>query len=426
MKFTYAVLGLAFSSTSSALCPYAERALEDPESIEKQLEQRQSGPGNVPFTTFNENQLIDVTGEYAWVAPGPNDLRGPCPGLNALANHGYFPHSGVVPLAVGQSATEQVYGLGADLGTLLTVYATLIDGDVVADTWSIGGKQPQTLTSPILGAGDGLSGSHNKFESDASVTRGDYYLYNGDVSDLELPKFKALYELQSTSAVPNYDLATLIQHRKYTFENSLNTNPYFFYAPFASIGVANAAHTFIPALMSNHSAEYPNGLLDKETLKSFFAITEAADGTLAYTPGYERIPDNWYRRPLGAVNDYSAASFATDLVQMAAVVPGALSVGGNTGEVNTFTGVDLGNITGGVYQTSDLTDPKKFVCFLYQLTLAIVPDFLRSEALGDALGGALNLLQSKISPLVDPSCAKIANYDDAFAAEFPGAAVGQP
>ena len=132
---------------------------------------------------------------------------------------------------------------------------------------------------------------------------------------------------------------------------------------------------------------------------------------------------------------------------MAAVVPEALSVGGNTGEVNTFTGVDLSNITGGVYQTSDLTDPKKLVCFLYQLTLATVPDFLRSEALGDVLGGALNLLQTQISPLVDPSCAKIgelslrgslceafgmlicihlANYDDAFAAQFPGAAVGQP
>ena len=43
------------------------------------------------------------------------------------------------------------------------------------DTWSIGGKQPQTLTSPILGAGDGLSGSHNKYESDASPGRGDYH-----------------------------------------------------------------------------------------------------------------------------------------------------------------------------------------------------------------------------------------------------------
>ena len=45
----------------------------------------------------------------------------------------------------------------------------------VDDTWSIGGKQPQTVISPIVGAGDGLSGSHNKYESDASPARGDYY-----------------------------------------------------------------------------------------------------------------------------------------------------------------------------------------------------------------------------------------------------------
>lgn len=23
-----------------------------------------------------------------WIAPGPNDIRGPCPGINTLANHG--------------------------------------------------------------------------------------------------------------------------------------------------------------------------------------------------------------------------------------------------------------------------------------------------------------------------------------------------
>ena len=126
MRSTSAILGLALTTTTLALCPYAERAIEDPEFLkqhlkerdalkaDKQTQKRQSGPGNIPFTTFNEDQLIDVTGEYAWVAPGPNDLRGPCPGLNALANHGYFPHSGVVPLAVGASATEQVYGQSPD------------------------------------------------------------------------------------------------------------------------------------------------------------------------------------------------------------------------------------------------------------------------------------------------------------------------
>lgn len=131
-------------------------------------------------------------------------------------------------------------------------------------------------------------------------------------------------------------------------------------------------------------------------------------GTTPYPkPKQNSLPVPRYRRPLGAVNEYSPVSFAQDLVQMAAVVPEAVSVGGNTGEVNTFTGVDLGNITGGAYQTSDLTNPTKFVCFFYQLTLAIVPDFLRSEALGSALAGALSLLQTEISPFVDPSCAKI-------------------
>ena len=216
-----------------------------------------------------------------------------------------------------------------------------------------------------------------------------------------------MYDLQKNKPVPNYNLDVLIQHRKYTFDDSKNTNPYFFFEPFAGVAVANAAHTFIPALFSNHSAQYPNGLLDKQTLKSFFAITEAADGTLSYKPGYERIPDNWYRRPLGAVNEYTPASFAQDLVKIAAVVPEAVSVGGNTGKVNSFTGVDLGDITGGAYHTTDLLNPTKFVCYFYQITLALVPDFLRSEALGSALGSALNLLHSKIDPFVDPKCAKI-------------------
>ncbi|KAL6863652.1 Peroxidase, family 2 domain-containing protein [Trichoderma novae-zelandiae] len=29
-----------------------------------------------------------------WQAPGPDDSRGPCPGLNSLANHGFLPRSG--------------------------------------------------------------------------------------------------------------------------------------------------------------------------------------------------------------------------------------------------------------------------------------------------------------------------------------------
>ncbi|KAL8857154.1 MAG: hypothetical protein Q9178_006330 [Gyalolechia marmorata] len=437
MKIALALASLGLISATQALCPYAEQALKDPEFVKRHVEKRdpiehqtlkakrQSGPGNIPFTTFNENQEIDVTGQYAWKAPGPQDIRGPCPGLNALANHGYFPRIGVVSLVQAWTATEKVYGLAPNFGIPLSVYATLVDGDVVGKSWSIGGKPPQTLTSPLVGAGNGLSGSHNKYESDGSPARGDYYLENGEVSSLKIDRFKALYDLQKDAAIPNFDLATIVEHRKYTFELSKGTNPYFFHAPFSGT-VANAAHTFIPALMSNHSAQFPNGILDKETLKAFFAIFEAPDGTLTYKPGWERIPDNWYRRPLGVVNAYSPVSFAQDLLQIAAAVPEAVSVGGNTGTVNSFAGANLGDITGGAYQTSDLVDPRKFVCYFYQITLAIVPDFLRSRALGSLLAGALDLLHTEIDPFVDPSCAKIANYNDDFAAQFPGAALNSP
>jgi hypothetical protein len=43
-----------------------------------------------PVPIFNaKTQYINVTAGsgHEYVAPGPNDLRGPCPGLNAFANH---------------------------------------------------------------------------------------------------------------------------------------------------------------------------------------------------------------------------------------------------------------------------------------------------------------------------------------------------
>ncbi|KAI9791138.1 MAG: hypothetical protein M1833_001697 [Piccolia ochrophora] len=424
MKVSSIVPGLVLLNLVSASCPYAKRALEDAKKQEhaSNIKERQTGPGGLPFTTFNENQRVSVTGQHAWRAPGPNDIRGPCPGLNVLSNHGYFPRNGVVSLAQAATATNEVFGLALNFGVPLTVYATLVDGDILRQEWSIGGPQPRGII-PIIGPADGLSGSHNKYEGDASPGRGDYYLENGDVASLKVAKFKNLYDLRKNDPVPNYDLATLVTHRNYTWHLSESTNPYFFSPPFAGLAVANAAHTFIPALMSNHSAAYPNGLLDKETLKSFFAITESPSGALSWTPGYERIPDVWYRRPLGVANEYTPTSFGQDLISIAAVVPDAVSVGGNTGTVNSFAGANLGDITGGAYNTADLTNPQKFSCYFYQIVLAVVPDFLRSQALGTVLGTALSLLNTKISPFVDPACATIGNYDDSFTAQFPGAAL---
>lgn len=59
---------------------------------------------------FNADaQRIDVSGVHAFVPPdfAAGDLRGPCPGLNALANHNYLPHNGWASLTQFVEATNK-------------------------------------------------------------------------------------------------------------------------------------------------------------------------------------------------------------------------------------------------------------------------------------------------------------------------------
>jgi hypothetical protein len=76
---------------------------------------------------------------------------------------------------------------------------------------------------------------------------------------------------------------------------SILNNPYYFSGPFSGL-VAPAAHNFVINFMSNHSAETPGGTLDRETLKSFFAVS-GEPGSFTLNRGHERVPTNWYRRP---------------------------------------------------------------------------------------------------------------------------------
>ena len=45
--------------------------------------------------------------------------------------------------------------------------------------------------------------------------------------------------------------------------------------------------------------------------------------------------------------------------------PHAAIIGANTGKVNTFTPVDIGNLTGGVFKANDLLDPKSCLAFFF-------------------------------------------------------------
>jgi hypothetical protein len=65
------------------------------------LSQNEHNSGPFESLVFDSTeQFVDVRpgSAHQYVAPGPNDKRGPCPGLNAAANHGFLPHNGITTI----------------------------------------------------------------------------------------------------------------------------------------------------------------------------------------------------------------------------------------------------------------------------------------------------------------------------------------
>lgn len=99
-----------------------------------------------------------------------------------------------------------------------------------------------------------------------------------------------LYNMQSDPVNSNYNLTVLREFRNLRFQESIQKNPNFYCTwsqhiragrvilthtdgPFSGIAVSQAAFTFIYRFMSNKSAEYPEGVLNKAVLKSFMSYS---------------------------------------------------------------------------------------------------------------------------------------------------------
>ena len=95
---------------------------------------------------------------------------------------------------------------------------------------------------------------------------------------------------------------------------------------------------------------------------------------LSFSPGYERIPDNWYTRARG--DEYTIPFLSLDSNLMALQHPEFLSVGGNTGKVNSFVGLDPANLTNGVFNAGTLRQGNNAICYGLELSLMETPDLL--------------------------------------------------
>lgn len=369
-------------------------------------------------------QAIRTDGEYAFIPPNfdVGDQRGPCPGLNALANHGYLPHNGVADIATIIKAVNQVYGMSLDLGGFLAVYGTVFDGNPLSTSpgYSIGGPtdNSQNILNGfgLLGTPSGLSGSHNKYESDVSPTRGDLYT-EGNNFHVVKQRFIDYWNALPENVPADQQYTALAPFHKQRWDQSKDNNPYFFYSPFAGILVSPAGYSFPKAMMANHSDQYPDGYLSRQNLATFFGIEGTDPSDFVVKQGWERIPDNWYRRPIG--DEYSIPKFLVDVVEHALYYPPLLSFGGNTGTPNSFFGVDISNLTGGIFSSATLLEGNNLECFVLQIIQATAPD---------VLGSMFTDVQEAMTPLADrivqllagKTCPQLQSVNTELFEKYPG------
>lgn len=130
--------------------------------------------------------LVPAKGDtaHAYKAPSASDIRGPCPALNMAANHNFISHDGLTNFNEMVDMAQNVFNWGWDLAVFVATFGIVMDGDPLTSQLSIGctGGQPVPNT--------GLN-THNKFETDGSIARNDYYLSpTGDAYNVNATLFE--------------------------------------------------------------------------------------------------------------------------------------------------------------------------------------------------------------------------------------------
>ncbi|KAL5120691.1 hypothetical protein ACEQ8H_001440 [Pleosporales sp. CAS-2024a] len=324
------------------------------------------------------NKPIEISGNHAFQAPGKSDQRGPCPGLNALANHGYIARNGITSFA-------------------------------------------EVVTAINQGKPRGLQGSHNWLEADASLTRNDYYV-TGDSWTMNMTLFREFYDRADENGVLSLDL--LADQAARRWDDSVATNPNFYYGPVTGMICRNAGILFLGRLLANHTAENPDGILTQHVLKKFFAVYETANGYLEYRRGQESIPENWYRKPV----EYGLGPLNLDLIAWIAKHPVLGSIGGNTGTVNSFIGLDMTNITSGVLNAASLVENNNLLCFAFEVLKTFLPNSLSGllSALDAPISLVSDVLAAPVSRLACPAWRDLTADNqplwDGIQKQYPGAA----
>ncbi|PPQ65825.1 hypothetical protein CVT24_012052 [Panaeolus cyanescens] len=271
---SFVFLGTLFFNSALAFPKYASLAGLPRGALDNIVPKLPYRPPETPPGPLKDTRAKLVNDKkHPWKPLRRGDIRGPCPGLNTLASHGYLPRDGIATPAQIMLAVQE--GFNMDFGTalLVTYAAHLVDGNVVTNLLSIGGKSPKTGPDPPPPAIVGGLNTHSVFEGDASLTRGDDFF--GDNHSFNKTLFQQLVDASNKYGGGKYNLTVAAEFRHQRIQESIATNPKFdFTSP--RFFTAFAETTFPINFFIDGRNE--NGQLDLDVARSFFQHSRYPDG----------------------------------------------------------------------------------------------------------------------------------------------------
>ena len=109
-------------------------------------------PTHALFDRFDAaEQFVSLEGAHEFRAPGPGDIRGPCSGLNAAANHGFIPRDGIATADTIEKGLWEAFSLDSTATIFLTTVTSFFNGDPISGRWSIGPHSDKTNSLGVLG-----------------------------------------------------------------------------------------------------------------------------------------------------------------------------------------------------------------------------------------------------------------------------------
>jgi hypothetical protein len=325
--------------------------------------------------TPQESGLKAIPGndpQHQYIPPGHTDVRGLCPTLNTLANHGYLSRTGITTFAEAANAIQTAYSMSFDLAVVLSALGLLAGGDIPTGVYSIGGRDsrvPETLGQPLYGID-----RHGLFEIDASISRGDRYF--GDNHSFNITRWNKLVSDANTHGDGLFSIDAMKHNAADAVDESRATNPRFTFG--ANFAVIYATRALLSRPLPNGTA--PN-VPDYANIAPFYLN--------------ETFPEGWFRIP----HSYSLVDFLADV-----------------GELFLFKPQLPGTNYDGRFVPLNISIPSapgEVGCLAFSLLASAAPNLVEGEV------QAANALVSQVlSTAFNSAACNIGDYDSAASAFY--------